>query len=283
MSTRALKHIAVIMDGNGRWARQRGWPRTRGHLEGANAAKQCVEACLELGIEYLTLYTFSTENWRRPKEEIDTLMGLLQKFLRDYTEDLRKRSVKLEAIGRLNEMPAGVQRQLRESIAATAGGERLTTILALNYSGRAEIVDAVKSIVEEVVAGKMEIDQINAEVFSERLYTHKWPDPDLFIRTSGEMRISNFLLWQLSYTEIYVTQKLWPDFSKDDLLEAVEEFGRRNRRYGGGLICRLAQAGMASSQFIRGNCLFLRIVIGPAQERALWSVLNTEQCACAFK
>jgi undecaprenyl diphosphate synthase len=192
-----------------------------------------VEACLELGIEYLTLYTFSTENWRRPKEEIDTLMGLLQKFLRDYTEDLRKRSVKLEAIGRLNEMPAGVQRQLRESIAATAGGERLTTILALNYSGRAEIVDAVKSIVEEVVAGKMEINQINAEVFAERLYTHKWPDPDLFIRTSGEMRISNFLLWQLSYTEIYVTQKLWPDFSKDDLLEAVEEFGRRNRRYGG--------------------------------------------------
>jgi undecaprenyl diphosphate synthase len=233
MSTRALKHIAVIMDGNGRWARQRGWPRTRGHLQGANSAKECVEACLELGIEYLTLYTFSTENWRRPKEEIDTLMGLLQKFLRDYTEDLRKRSVKLEAIGRLNEMPAGVQRQLRESIAATAGGERLTTILALNYSGRAEIVDAVKSIVEEVVAGKMEINQINAEVFAERLYTHKWPDPDLFIRTSGEMRISNFLLWQLSYTEIYVTQKLWPDFSKDDLLEAVEEFGRRNRRYGG--------------------------------------------------
>jgi undecaprenyl diphosphate synthase len=233
MSTRALKHIAVIMDGNGRWARQRGWPRTRGHLQGAKAAKECVEACLELGIEYLTLYTFSTENWRRPKEEIDTLMGLLQKFLRDYTEDLQKRSVRLEAIGRLNEMPAGVQRQLRESIAATAGGERLTTILALNYSGRAEIVDAVKRIVEEVMAGEMEINQINAEIFAEHLYTHNWPDPDLFIRTSGEMRISNFLLWQLSYTEIYVTQKLWPDFSRDDLLEAVEEFGRRNRRYGG--------------------------------------------------
>jgi undecaprenyl diphosphate synthase len=233
MSTGAPKHIAVIMDGNGRWARQRGWPRTRGHLEGAKAAKECVEACLEIGVEYLTLYTFSTENWRRPKEEIETLMDLLQKFLRDYTADLRKRSVKLEAIGRLNEMPIAVQRQLRESIAATAEGKSLTTILALNYSGRAEIVDAVKAIVEEVVAGATSINQINAEIFAKHLYTHKWPDPDLFIRTSGEMRISNFLLWQLSYTEIYVTPKLWPDFRRDDLLEAVEEFGRRERRYGG--------------------------------------------------
>jgi undecaprenyl diphosphate synthase len=233
MSTGAPKHIAVIMDGNGRWARQRGWPRTRGHLEGANAAKECVEACLEIGVEYLTLYTFSTENWRRPKEEIDTLMGLLQKFLQDYTADLRKRSVKLEAIGRLNEIPIAVQRQLRESIAATAEGRSLTTILALNYSGRAEIVDAVKALVEEVLAGAISIDQINAEIFAEHLYTHNWPDPDLFIRTSGEMRISNFLLWQLSYTEIYVTQKLWPDFRRDDLFEAVEEFGRRHRRYGG--------------------------------------------------
>ena len=233
MSTRALKHIAVIMDGNGRWARQRGWPRSRGHLEVANAAKECVEACLELGIEYLTLYTFSTENWRRPKEEVDTLMGLLQKFLQDYTDDLRKRSVKLEAIGRLSEIPTAVESQLRESIAATADGKLLTTILALNYSGRTEIVDAVKRIVEEVMAGRLEIDQISPEIFAEHLYTRRWPDPDLFIRTSGEMRISNFLLWQLSYTEIYVTQKLWPDFGREDLREAVEEFGRRNRRYGG--------------------------------------------------
>ncbi|MBV8331040.1 MAG: di-trans,poly-cis-decaprenylcistransferase, partial [Verrucomicrobia bacterium] len=143
MSTTVPRHVAVIMDGNGRWARQRDWPRTRGHLEGANAAKDCVEACLELGIEYLTLYTFSTENWRRPKEEVETLMGLLQKFLRDYTDELRDRSVRLEAIGRLNEMPAAVYKQVMESIAATADGKRLTTILALNYSGRAEIVDAV--------------------------------------------------------------------------------------------------------------------------------------------
>src|SRR5271166_1482879 len=161
------------------------------------------------------------------------LDGLLQKFLRDYTDDLRKRSVRLQAIGRLNEMPAAVQKQVRESIAATVDGKRLTTILALNYSGRAEIVDAVKRIVERVVAGKLQIDQISPEIFSECLYTSQWPDTDLFIRTSGEMRISNFLLWQLSYTEIYVTQKLWPDFRGKDLVEAVEEYGRRNRRYGG--------------------------------------------------
>jgi undecaprenyl diphosphate synthase len=221
------------MDGNGRWARKRGLPRSRGHLEGANAARQCVETCLEIGVEYLTLYTFSTENWRRPKEEVDTLMGLLQKFLKDYTGDLRKRSVKLEVIGRLQEIPLGVQRQLRESMQATADGKNLTTILAVNYSGRTEIVDATKEIVEEVIAGRLAKDDIDAEVFQKRLYTRNWPDPDLFIRTSGEMRISNFLLWQLSYTEIYVTQKLWPDFRKEDLIEAVQEFGRRNRRYGG--------------------------------------------------
>ena len=233
MSTTIPRHVAVIMDGNGRWARQRGWPRTRGHLEGASAAKECVEACLELGIKYLTLYTFSTENWRRPKEEVETLMGLLQKFLQDYTDELCKRSVRLEAIGRLNEMPVSVYKQVLESIAATAGGDRLTTILALNYSGRAEIVDAVKRIPEQVLSGHIKVHQITPELFSKCLYTSRWPDPDLFIRTSGEMRISNFLLWQLSYTEIYVTQKLWPDFRRNDLLEAVKEYGRRNRRYGG--------------------------------------------------
>ena len=160
-------------------------------------------------------------------------MGLLQKFLKDYTADLRKRSVKLEVIGRLQEIPPGVQRQLRESMQATADGKNLTTILAVNYSGRTEIVDATKKIVEEVIAGRLAKDDIDAEVFQKCLYTRNWPDPDLFIRTSGEMRISNFLLWQLSYTEIYVTQKLWPDFRRQDLIEAVQEFGRRNRRYGG--------------------------------------------------
>jgi undecaprenyl diphosphate synthase len=221
------------MDGNGRWARQRNWPRSRGHLEGANSAKECVEGCLELGVEYVTLYTFSTENWRRPKEEVDTLMGLLQKFLKDYTIELRKRGVKLEAIGRLDEIPAGARRQVQESIKATEMGDKLTAILAVNYSGRTEIVDAVKKIVGDVQSGRLAPDQIDAELFQQSLYTSRFPDPDLFIRTSGEMRISNFLLWQLSYTEIYVTQKLWPDFRRADLIEAVEEYGRRNRRYGG--------------------------------------------------
>jgi undecaprenyl diphosphate synthase len=221
------------MDGNGRWARQRNWPRSRGHLEGANSAKECVEGCLELGVEYVTLYTFSTENWRRPKEEVDTLMGLLQKFLKDYTIELRKRGVKLEAIGRLDEIPAGARRQVQESIKATEKGDKLTAILAVNYSGRTEIVDAVKKIVGDVQSGRLAPDQIDAELFQQSLYTSRFPDPDLFIRTSGEMRISNFLLWQLSYTEIYVTQKLWPDFRRADLIEAVEEYGRRNRRYGG--------------------------------------------------
>jgi undecaprenyl diphosphate synthase len=233
MSTKAPRHIAVIMDGNGRWAKQRHWPRSRGHLEGANSAKVCVETCLELGVEYLTLYTFSTENWRRPKEEVDTLMGLLQKFLKDYTVDLRKRGVKLEAIGRLEDIPMAARRQVQESISETAGGEKLTAILAINYSGRAEIVDAVKKIVAEVQAQRLSPDEIDAEVFRRSLYTANFPDPDLFIRTSGEMRISNFLLWQLSYTEIYVTEKLWPDFRRADLIEAVQEYGRRNRRYGG--------------------------------------------------
>jgi undecaprenyl diphosphate synthase len=164
---------------------------------------------------------------------VDTLMGLLQKFLKDYTIELRKRGVKLEAIGRLDEIPAGARRQVQESIKATEMGDKLTAILAVNYSGRTEIVDAVKKIVGEVQSGRLAPDQIDAELFQQSLYTSRFPDPDLFIRTSGEMRISNFLLWQLSYTEIYVTQKLWPDFRRADLIEAVEEYGRRNRRYGG--------------------------------------------------
>jgi undecaprenyl diphosphate synthase len=233
MSTKAPRHIAVIMDGNGRWARQRGWPRSRGHLEGANSARECVETCLELGVEFLTLYTFSTENWRRPKEEVEVLMGLLQKFLKDYTVQLQKRGVRLTAIGRLEEIPLAAREQVLKSIKATSEGNKLTTILAINYSGRTEIVDAVKRIVAAVQEGRLDPGQIDSEIFRQNLYTGCWPDPDLFIRTSGEMRISNFLLWQLSYTEIYVTEKLWPDFRRADLIEAIEEYGRRNRRYGG--------------------------------------------------
>jgi undecaprenyl diphosphate synthase len=233
MVNQVPKHVAIIMDGNGRWARQRGWPRSRGHLEGAKAVKACVETCLELGVQYLTLYAFSTENWQRPKEEVDTLMGLLRKFLRDYTRDLAGRGIRLQAIGRLAELPEDCQKELREAITQTATNYKLTTILAVNYSGRTEIIDGIKRVVQEVKANRLDPNELTAEKFSQFLYTSSWPDPDLLIRTSGEMRISNFLLWQLSYTEMYVTGTLWPDFKREDLLEAVAEYGRRQRRYGG--------------------------------------------------
>jgi undecaprenyl diphosphate synthase len=233
MVSKTPRHVAVIMDGNGRWARQRGWPRSRGHLEGAKAVRECVEACLELGIEYLTLYAFSTDNWQRPKEEVDTLMGLLQRFLRDYTKDLARRGVCVHAIGRLNELPRECQDQLQHAITATANNKQLNAILAVNYSGRAEIIDAIQRLAKEAAAGKLQPDAIDAELFSSFLYTRDLPDPDLLIRTSGEMRISNFLLWQVSYTEMYVTPKLWPDFSRQDLVDAVAEYNRRQRRYGG--------------------------------------------------
>jgi undecaprenyl diphosphate synthase len=233
MVSKTPRHVAVIMDGNGRWARQRGWPRSRGHLEGAKAVRECVETCLELGIEYLTLYAFSTENWQRPKEEVDTLMGLLQRFLRDYTKDLAGRGVRVQAIGRLNELPPECQDQLQHAITATANNTQLTAILAVNYSGRTEIIDAIQRLAKEVAAGKLKPDAIDAELFNSFLYTRDLPDPDLLIRTSGEMRISNFLLWQVSYTEIYVIPKLWPDFTRQDLVDAVAEYNRRQRRYGG--------------------------------------------------
>jgi undecaprenyl diphosphate synthase len=233
MSTRIPKHVAVIMDGNGRWAKQRGWPRSRGHLEGAKAVRRCVEGCLELGVEFLTLYAFSTENWQRPKEEVETLMVLLQKFLKDYTSEMAGRGVHFEAIGRLSELPADCQRQLDKAKKATIANHKLTAILAVNYSGRAEIVDAVKKISSDVLRGDLATDKIDADLFASYLHTGRWPDPDLLIRTSGEMRISNFLLWQLAYTEIYVTKKFWPDFGREDLVEAVEDFAQRQRRYGG--------------------------------------------------
>ncbi|MBV9671864.1 MAG: isoprenyl transferase [Verrucomicrobia bacterium] len=233
MSTKTPRHIAVIMDGNGRWARQRGWPRSRGHLEGAKAVRECVEGCLDLGVEVLTLYAFSTDNWQRPKEEIETLMGLLKRFLIEYTKEMGSMGVRFEAIGRLSQIPADCQRQIEAARKATSLNQKLTTILAVNYSGRTEIVDAVKRVAMEVREGTLEVDQIDSELFHQYLYTSRWPDPDLLIRTSGEMRVSNFLLWQLSYTEIFVMEKLWPDFKRTDLFEAAEHFAKRQRRYGG--------------------------------------------------
>jgi undecaprenyl diphosphate synthase len=226
------RHIAIILDGNGRWAKQRGLARIFGHEEGAQSVRQSVEGCGELGVEYLTLYAFSTENWQRPAAEVNALMNLLQKFLLETTAELVEKNVRLRAIGRLSELPSGCQQQLRVSMEATAACTGLTLILALSYSGRAEVVDAVRSVAAEVVAGRLSVQEIDAEIFSQHLYTRDLPDPDLLIRTSGEMRLSNFLLWQLSYTEIHFTPTLWPDFRKEDLLEAVRDYSNRQRRYG---------------------------------------------------
>ncbi len=200
------RHIAIILDGNGRWAKQRGFARIFGHEQGAAAVRQSVEGCGELGVEFLTLYAFSQENWSRPEAEVAALMTLLQKFLKDTTPELDERNVRLQAIGRLAELPGGCQRQLHESIETPRPTPGLTLILALSYSGRVEMIDAVKSIVREVQRGHIDPATIDPDLFSRHLYTRCYPDPDLLIRTSGEMRLSNFLLWQMSYTEIYFTQ-----------------------------------------------------------------------------
>ena len=227
------KHIAIIMDGNGRWAKERGLPRIAGHEQGAESVRAVTEACVELGIEFLTVYAFSTENWKRPAAEVSALWTLLEHFIAQETPTLMKNGVRLQAIGRLHELPESCQTALKEAIALTAGNPATTLILALNYSGRTEIIDTVRELCREAAAGRVAGDEITEEIFSQHLYTDKYPDPDLLIRTSGEMRLSNFLLWQLSYTEIYVTQKMWPDFSKEDLREAIAEFNKRQRRFGG--------------------------------------------------
>ncbi len=226
------RHIAIIMDGNGRWAKARGLARIKGHEKGADAVRACVEGCGELKVEFLTLYAFSAENWQRPKTEVFALMRLLENFLKEKTPELLEKNVRLQAIGRLTDLPSGCQRQLHESIDRTSGNDGLTLILALSYGSRLEIIDGIKSLLREIESGHIDRAMINPEMFSKHLYTRYYPDPDLLIRTSGELRLSNFLLWQLSYTEMYVTPKLWPDFSKEDLIAAVEDYGQRQRRYG---------------------------------------------------
>jgi len=227
------RHLAIIMDGNGRWAKERGLPRFHGHQVGAHVVRTITEACGELGVEYLTVYAFSTENWKRPKEEVLALFGLLEHFLASELPTMQANNVRLQAIGRLHELPENAQRALEHSIQQTSSNTGLTLVLALNYSGRAELEDAVRELCQEVAEGKLSPKDFTQEHLQKHLYTCRWPDPDLLIRTSGEMRLSNFLLWQLSYTELYVTPKRWPDFGRDDLLEAIAEFQRRQRRYGG--------------------------------------------------
>ncbi len=227
------KHIAIIMDGNGRWAKERGWIRLKGHEQGSQSVQEALDACLETGVEYLTLYAFSSENWKRPKLEVQGLMTLLEHYLGHKIEEMNKNGIRFQAIGRLNELSSSVQKRLQKAIDATAHNSKLTLTLALNYGARAEIVDATKMIAQKVQQGILSLKEITEESFSHHLYTANMPDPDLFIRTSGEYRISNFLLWQLSYAELYITPQLWPDFKKADLLAAIEEFQKRERRFGG--------------------------------------------------
>jgi undecaprenyl diphosphate synthase len=226
------RHIAMIMDGNGRWAKGRGLSRLVGHRAGAEAVHRIVEAACELGVQALTLYAFSWENWNRPKEEIAELMGLLDEFIRRETSSLLTNRIRLRAIGRLEPIPPKVLRHLQDVITRTASGERMVLTLALSYGGRQEIVDAVRRIAASVRAGELLPEQIDETCVARHLYAPDLSDPDLVIRTSGEQRLSNFLLWQSSYTELYVTQKPWPDFSKADLIEAMAEYQRRERRFG---------------------------------------------------
>jgi undecaprenyl diphosphate synthase len=227
------KHVAIIMDGNGRWAQQRGLPRIAGHEAGSKSIERCVQACIDTGVEFLTLYAFSSENWKRPAAEVNALMLLLEKFLNQKRDEMVREGIRLHHIGRIHELPSACQRKLREVMTATAANTKLHLVLALSYSGRTEIVDAVKSLVRDAAAGRVAEDDITTDLLDSRLDTAGMPDPDLLIRTSGEMRISNFLLWQLSYTEIHVTKKLWPDFQKEDFLAALEDYATRSRRYGG--------------------------------------------------
>ena len=227
------KHVAIIMDGNGRWAQQQGLPRIAGHEAGSKSIERCVQACLDTGVEYLTLYAFSSENWKRPAMEVNALMLLLENFLNQKRDEMIREGIRLHHIGRIQELPSVCQRKLREVMAATASNTRLHLVLALSYSGRTEIVDAVKSLVRDAASGSVNEGDITPELIDSRLNTAGMPDPDLLIRTSGEMRISNFLLWQLSYTEIHVTKKFWPDFQREDFLAALEDYAGRSRRFGG--------------------------------------------------
>src|SRR5580692_8024609 len=226
------RHVAIIMDGNGRWAKQRHLPRVEGHRVGAESVRAIIRAAGELGIKYLTLYAFSVENWNRPKDEVDTLMKYLAHFLKAELPELNRNNVQLEAIGQLHRLPEFVQKQFKKTQEALSKNNGLTLILALSYGGRTEIVDAARSIAAKVKKGELEPADITEQVVSDHLYTRKWPDPDVLIRTSGEMRVSNFLLWQISYAELVVTPTLWPDFRKAQFFEALEEYTRRHRRFG---------------------------------------------------
>jgi len=226
------EHIAIIMDGNGRWAENKKLPRAAGHKRGVETVRAMVQSCLNLGVKYLTLYTFSTENWRRPQKEISMLMRLMVKSLRNETNELNKNYVKITSIGNEDSLPKVVQKELHQAKEITKNNDKLVLNLALSYSGRWEIIEAAKKIALEYASGKIELEHINEEFVSNKLTTEGMPDPDLMIRSGGEHRISNFLIWQVAYSELYVSNVLWPDFKCKNLVEAIEDYQKRERRFG---------------------------------------------------
>ena len=226
-------HIAIIMDGNGRWARRRGQLRVAGHKAGMRPVRTVIETCSQMDIQALTLYAFSIENWKRPRTEVEMLWRLLRTYLRLELPEMMRQQIRMNAIGRLDALPPQVHSELLDVLAETSGNRGLQVNLAINYGGRAELVDAVKALVEKAVRGQMTAETIDEAAISANLYTAGIPDPDLLIRTSGEMRVSNFLLWQIAYAELYVTETLWPDFTRADLLRAILDYQKRDRRFGG--------------------------------------------------
>ena len=226
------RHVAVIMDGNGRWAERRGLDRVQGHRAGIEAVRATVRAAHELGVRFLTLYAFSTENWSRPKGEVDALMGLLEHYLAAELEELDRNGIRLRAIGRLERLPELARVKLKEALERTRDNSEMTVIFALSYGGRTEIADAARKLARDVESGKLDPEQIDEKTFGAYLYDPEIPDPDLLIRTGGEARVSNFLLWQIAYAELHVTDVMWPDFRKNDLVEAVWDYQQRERRYG---------------------------------------------------
>ncbi len=229
---RLPKHVAIIMDGNGRWAKKKGLNRISGHQEGAEAVRKIVRASRKIGIRWLTLYAFSEENWKRPKVEIFALMNLLKRFLKSELKEMQENGISLQCIGRTEKLPEETRKVLFKTIEKTASNKDMVLTLALSYGGRQEILDSVRKIAAQIERDSMAADKITEQLISDSLYTANMPDPDLLIRTSGEYRISNFLLWQIAYTEIYVTPTLWPDFGKDEYLVAIQDFQKRERRFG---------------------------------------------------
>jgi undecaprenyl diphosphate synthase len=226
------RHVAVIMDGNGRWAERRGLDRNQGHRAGIESVREIVRAAHELGVGVLTLYAFSTENWSRPKDEVDALMGLLEHYLDAEIDELDRNGIRLRAMGRLERLPDAARAKLEQAVARTADNTEMLVLFALSYGGRTEIADAARKLARDVEQGKLDPDSIDEKTFAERLYEPELPDPDLLIRTGGDARVSNFLLWQIAYTELHVTDVMWPDFRKPDLVEAIWQFQQRERRYG---------------------------------------------------